>query len=311
MTTMTVSPPLYKRLIFWRRATQAFVALFFIALPFVNQYGLNFFYGNLLSFKAGTLPLADPLAVAQVGILAGSFTNDMLLGAGLVLALALLLGSVFCSWICPFGLLSELLYKHSVNKWGATLSGRFGESGESRRQSSRKQSSRWGYGFFFKLAVMLTGLLLCLLVLTVPFLNQFSMPGWFTRLWQAAALEEYDTIFSALALLGFILLLELIWQKRLWCRYLCPQSVMISLARLFTPRSLGIAFAPAKCVCKGKKPCSQACSLNLEPRSNRLGQKLACTNCGQCVESCAQHGKALSFSFKSLKSAKRFTNPTS
>ncbi|KAF4531304.1 hypothetical protein B566_EDAN019407 [Ephemera danica] len=67
----------------------------------------------MLSFKAGALPLADPLAVAQVAVATGGFTQDMLLGAGLVLLLAAFCGPVFCSWACPFGLLSELLYTES------------------------------------------------------------------------------------------------------------------------------------------------------------------------------------------------------
>lgn len=303
---MTDSKPGYKTLLFWRRNSQAFAALLFIVLPFANKYGLNLFYGNLLSFKAGIVPLADPLAITQVGILTGSFTSDMLMGAGLVLALALLLGPVFCSWLCPFGLLSELAHRRPVSGPVSELvsesgGGRYEKSGQS---ASRKPLGRRGYGVFLKLAIMLTGLFLCLLVASLPFLNQLSLPGWYSRLWQAAALEEYNTIFSALTLIGVVLLLEFILRKRLWCGYLCPQSVLISLARLLAPRSLHIAFQADKCICKGKKPCSQACSLDLEPRSKRLGQKLACTNCGQCVESCARHGRALSFAVRPLKAAK-------
>jgi ferredoxin-type protein NapH len=42
-----------------------------------------------------------------VALKSGYITSDLLLGAGIALLLALVLGTVFCSWVCHFGVLSE------------------------------------------------------------------------------------------------------------------------------------------------------------------------------------------------------------
>lgn len=277
----------------WRRTLQIAVALLFIAVPFFNAYGVQWFYGNLLSFKVGGLPLADPLAVAQVGMAAMSFTGDMLLGAGLVVLLAMILGPVFCSWLCPFGLFSELLHTCAAHRKKNP-----GQTAASPRRPFRKAFyRRWG-GFFVKLLLVFAGLALCLLPDPLLFLNQLSLPGWYSRVWQAVALGELTGVFLGLSLLAGVLFTEMIVKRRLWCRYVCPQSVLISLARLLNPRSLRVVFQAGKCTCKKDAPCSRACSLDLEPRSHRLGRQLACTNCGQCIETCAAYGSALSFGVK-------------
>ena len=277
----------------WRRTLQVAVALLFIAVPFLNKYGVHWFYGNLLSFKVGALPLADPLAVAQVGVASGSFTADMLLGAGLVLLLAMIFGSVFCSWLCPIGLFSELLH--------TSVTGRSKELGQTSasplRPSQKVFYYRWG-GFFVKILLIFMGLALCLIPEPLLFLNQLSLPGWYSRFWQAVALGELTGVFLGIGLISMVLFTEMILKQRLWCRYLCPQSVLISLARLLSPRSLRVVFQAKKCTCKRDSPCKKACSLGLEPRSRKLEQKLACTNCGQCIETCSAYGKALSFGVK-------------
>jgi len=95
----------------YRRCSQIGVALAFILIPLLNHYRISYFTGNFLFFYAAGLPLADPLAVLQITLKNYYLSVDLLIGAGIALGLAMILGTVFCSWVCPFGLLSELTYE--------------------------------------------------------------------------------------------------------------------------------------------------------------------------------------------------------
>jgi len=104
-----------------RRAVQAGIAGFFILLPVLNENGFDVIWGNFLNIHVGSLTFSDPLAVLQ-GIVKNRYLPvGLLISAGMVLAIAFCLGTVFCSWICPFGLLSELAYPYFANGYSPNL----------------------------------------------------------------------------------------------------------------------------------------------------------------------------------------------
>jgi ferredoxin-type protein NapH len=266
---------------FWRRLGQIGVALAFILIPYLNPRGWNTFRGNFLSFNAAGLPLADPLAVAQVGIKGGEIPGDLLIGAGISLILALSLGTVFCSWICPFGLLSEWL--HHI----------------SRRLRARPPGGpgRRNHGFLIRLLLLIPGFAILWFLTEDLWFNQLSLPGWYARIFQLYFNQAQ--ISWAVGLLAGVLLVEVAAQNRLWCRYLCPQSVLITAARLLNPWHLKVVYAREKCICsKDQDPCRRSCHLGLNPKALPHPYDLECTNCGDCVLTCKKYGRALRFRFR-------------
>ena len=106
---MTSSPAIYVGI---RRCAQTLTALVFCLLPWLNAPGAHQFTlisGSLFALDLGGLPFADPVAALQVAVGGFAPAPRLLLGAVLSLGLALLLGRVFCSWICPYGFFSELV----------------------------------------------------------------------------------------------------------------------------------------------------------------------------------------------------------
>ncbi len=96
----------------YRRAFQIFVAVAFIVIPYMNRSRYSFVYGNFFSFHMFGIPLADPLAVLQLTVKNLNWpTLDNTIGTLLPLVLAFFMGTVFCSWICPYGLFSEWIQK--------------------------------------------------------------------------------------------------------------------------------------------------------------------------------------------------------
>ena len=262
-----------------RRMVQVAVAGAFILIPWLNHLQISWVYGNFLSMKVYKLPLADPLAVLQIILKNNYWTLDLLVGAGIALGLAALLGTVFCSWICPFGLISEL---------GLALN--------PRHPKKTKPRSR---GCKIKFIIFGAGILGFLVFSTTPVLNQLSLPAWYSRIFQFWF--EQGHISLALAALPGLALAEGLLGRRLWCRYICPQSVIISLAKQINPRRLRVNYTPKSCTCKGQSPCASACTLDLNPRRFKTFPETECTNCGDCTIVCKEYGKALTFGFGPVK----------
>ena len=263
----------------YRRTFQILVAVAFIVIPIVNRYRYSYVYGNFLSFHMFGIPLADPLAILQLTIRNFYFTVDNFVGALLPLLLAVTLGTVFCSWVCPYGLLSE---------WTHRLA---------RRGRKGKGRGLRGRGYPVKLALFLAGFIGFFFFSTTPILNQLSMPAWYARFFQYYFGQDFVSLCFLFIL--FVLLLEYLSATRLWCRYVCPQSVLINLAKLANPKKrLQVVFDQDKCICRpGYERCEMACSLRLRPKSLQERLELECSNCGDCVVACKKMGRALRFSF--------------
>lgn len=261
-----------------RRCCQVCIILLFIAIPILNKNRYSLFYGNLLSFHFWIIPLADPLAVLQLTLKNLSITLDSLVGALLVLSLAFFLGTVFCSWICPFGFFSEL----AVN-FGKKIFGRRSINAAGKRS-----------GFRWKLVIFGAGIVFFLIFSTTPVLNQLSLPAWYTRFFQYLFGQGHVSL-SILVLLA-LLLMEFFVRRRFWCRYICPQSVLISLVKRLNRKRLRVVFDQRKCRCKGSPdPCAMVCTLSLKPKRVGNVSEIECTNCGDCVVICGKIGQALKF----------------
>jgi ferredoxin-type protein NapH len=261
-------------LLFWRRLTQVALVGLMAAVPFLCLKDVTWITGGYFAVDVLGLPLGDPLAALQALASSGGLAGRALLGAGLALGLALALGPVFCFWACPYGLASEL-----VRSLRARIKPRPRPLGD--RGSFRTRALVAG-----------AGLALVAALAQPPLLNLLSMPGWWSRFFQHLALD--GALWPALAFV-LALALESVLGRRVWCRFLCPQSVLLSLARRFSPVALRVRFDKRRCVCaKGREGCLAACSLDLDPRLGQ-GTALACGNCGDCVTACTSRGRALSF----------------
>lgn len=256
-----------------RRATQFSIAALFILVPWLNAQGFTHIRGNFLSATVFGIPLADPLTAVQVFITSGSPGVKLITGALIALAVAAILGAVFCSWVCPYGLVSEL--NQSLN----------------RRVRNIRYKRRIS-GFAVKTIVISMILIAIVFLGLPPILNHLSLPGWYSRTAQTWFLSG---LFPA----GIILLLgamavDLLSGMRLWCRYCCPQSYLLMLVQRFSPKRLRIMYDPQRCTCApGSSPCRNACPLLLNPKARQSYLELECNNCRECVDECARHGGAI------------------
>ena len=269
------------RLIAVRRAVQLLVVAGLCLLPWVNAAGWRGVSGSFFALDFFGIPFADPVGAAQVAAMGFLPAGRLMGGAMLSLAVALLLGRVFCSWVCPYGLLSELVYALRWRRAGVRLVVR--------------------HAFWGKILLLVLGLVAALGV-GFPVLGIVSLPGELSLLpvlaWQG---DGVWLLLGAAAVPLAALLLEFATGKRLWCRFVCPQSVLLGAAARCLPAKtpgLRIGWQAEKCTCKGKAPCQQACSLDLNPRRKGGPDRQNCTHCGDCVNTCDGYGKALGWAAK-------------
>lgn len=246
----------------WRRGAQLSVAALYLALPFANGAGLVAVLGSLASTRVGRVDLVEPAAALSALLAAGRDARApaILLGAAPAVLLALALGPVFCSWLCPFGLLSEALDR---------LRGRR-RSRPGAHEALRRPR-----------AILLGAVLAASALLALPLGALLAGP----RAISVAALEALHlravSPFAA-AVLGALLAADALLPRRLFCRALCPAGALANAMR--TPWTLRVAHAPARCTCAGAPSCHAACPWGVDPRHARRFD--GCTSCLACVDAC-------------------------
>ena len=258
-----------------RRPAQLVVVLAFVLLPWANVRGWTRIYGSLFALNVYGVPFADPLSALQVLVIEGHFAARLWTGAALVLLMACVLGRFFCGWLCPYGLLSELVY--ALRR---------------RLPPLLREDAGARHAYWLRMALCAMGLVAAC-VCAFPVLQRFSMPGELS-LAPVRVLLNWDMGAALLAPPGMVLLVEGISGKRLWCRYACPQSVSLALAAQGFPGGFGVRWTRARCACPpDDRPCRRACSLGLTPRQKNGPPRSECVQCARCVTACADRGAAL------------------
>jgi ferredoxin-type protein NapH len=232
-------------------------------------------HGSLWSMKIQDFRLSDPLAVMTAPEL-------LWVSALIPIGVALLLGRVFCSWLCPMGLLSDLV------------------------TDIRRMLKRIRVEFFaFALSPNLKYVVLAVgvgfyLVASVSLFFPIYPPRILSDLVREALVGK--VLLQGPLLIGAILLLELLFVRRLWCRCLCPGSAVYSI--LGSTRVLRIRRDAQTCT--DCKDCDDVCPHELAPSHKALGGE--CDNCGLCRAACQPRALHYSLGLPAFAKAKGDSN---
>nr|WP_284614949.1 NosR/NirI family protein [Rubrivivax pictus] len=165
---------------------------------------------------------------------------------------------LFCGWICPFGSLSELLYKLG----GAVGLKRF-QFSVPRRWHDRLKWVKYGV-FFGLVAVSMFSMPVAEMLAEVePFKTTFLV-GWGQRAWPY-------TLFMAV-LLGLSIFVE-----RPFCKYLCPLGASLAMPSTF--RWFGLR---RKQECSTCKACAVGCGAQAIDAHGRIDHR-ECLHCLDCM----------------------------
>lgn len=269
-----------------RRGVQLVVALFYLALPLANAKGLEAVAGTLASLELGPVDLTEPAAGLSAALAAGRVTLVLALGMAPVVLLALVLGPVFCSWVCPWGLVSEGIdaarQRLRPRPWPA-------------RSWLTVRRLRWG---------TLAGLLCLGLFFGAPLAALVSAPRLASSLaLEALFLKAVSPVTGGLLLA--LLALEAFGPRRIWCRALCPVGAIANALR--TPRTLRIGYSAESCLHPRVPLCHSGCRWGLDPRA--IGRFDACTNCLACVDGCPSGALRPVFKPRTARAVDRVESP--
>lgn len=248
----------------WRRlAALAFLVLLLLAGP----REVRILEGSTgASRLLGAVPFVDPLATLEASLAARQATETMLLGTGLLVLAALVLGPVFCGWVCPLGLLLDL------NQWVRRRIYRL-------RRKPVPSPTRVPTAGRFLLLGVLTGVAL---IATLPVFQVLSPIHLLVR----------ALLFGAtLGLLVVATILVVEWfVPRLWCRALCPLGALYGVLGRHAP--FRVRIDPALAAHRACGLCGASCPMGIPvterhaPAGPTSLLDAGCTRCGSCVDAC-------------------------
>jgi ferredoxin-type protein NapH len=270
----------YRRLNRLRGLAQLLALAFLVAVPVLNRAGVHWIVGTLYSISIGELDIADPAMTLQTVLLTKDVFPRLLLAAAVPAVLALVLGRVFCSWLCPYNTLLE---------WVDRFERRFLKQRWTRKHRRPIEANPHPFAYW----AILAGLLLAAVTFGVPLLSWLSAPGIVSSQIAQAVLGMGPGL--ELGIVAVLLVAEVALARRFWCKYACPVGATFSLFR--TRRTLRIACDASRCTCgSGSEACAVACPLGLLPRAGDVYPH--CFNCGSCLAACEKMRRgALRFRF--------------
>lgn len=193
---------------------------------------------------------------------------------GIILLQMLILGRTVCGWLCPFGLVQDLLYKIKTPK-----------------VKKGKVTRALSY-----LKYVLLGVFVIALPIIYNYLLKFPVPTFCKYICPIGTLEgalpllinpfneltveNLGLLFSWKFTLMLIILTSSIFIYRVFCRFLCPMGALLGLFNRFSV--LGITVNEEKCNHCGK--CVRDCKMDVK----KVGDS-ECIVCGECKNGCPCH----------------------
>ncbi|MCP5107198.1 MAG: 4Fe-4S binding protein [bacterium] len=228
--------------------------------------------GSVWTMDIFGFKISDPLAVLESSVTTLYLYWPLLLSMVVPLLFTLVLGRVYCGWLCPVNLVLEI---------NAKLRKLLEKTGYRTRDIVFSRRTKYAVLVFGLMAAYIAGM---------PLLSLLYPPAVISR-------EIFYKIYNGfwgngLLIIGLIVFIELILSKRWWCRYICPGGAVYIGLSVF--RRLRIRRDDGRCDECGK--CVPVCPYDLDPMKKELTAE--CDHCGLCIAACAPDALKYSFSWK-------------
>ncbi|WP_448807710.1 4Fe-4S binding protein [Aminobacterium mobile] len=189
--------------------------------------------------------------------------SSFVLFIGVVL-MTIVVGRVFCSWICPLGTLGELSAK------GAR---KLGIASRELPNYIDRPARYLKYGILF---------LIIFLTWKLGTLVWRDYDPWVAWMHLSAGWGEIAGKPWAFVILFGTVIAASLWIERFWCRYLCPLGAILALGQKLS--LIKVNRQPSSCVhCH---QCHIACPVNLDPEPKEVEKSGECLACGRCTDRC-------------------------
>lgn len=196
--------------------------------------------------------------------------------AGLLLAFGVLFGRAVCGWLCPFGLLQELIHKIPSPKWKVKK-------------------------VFLSVKYVILVVFVLLFPIAVTDYMGMGKPAFCQYICPAGTLEggifllaaheglrkSIGALFTLKMAILLVTILGCILIYRFFCRILCPLGAIYGLFNKISIYHLEVD----EHKCNGCGKCHKVCQMGVDPVKEP--QSAECIRCGHCVDACPQEAVCL------------------
>lgn len=193
--------------------------------------------------------------------------------AGFLIFIGALVGRFVCGWLCPFGLVQELLHKIPFPRKLKTFKG-------------DRLLRKLKYVILVVFVILLPMFLVDLLGQGAPYFCKLICPvgtlegGIPLTILNEGLRGAIGWLYTwKVAILAVVLVLSIIIHRP-FCKYICPLGAIYSV---FNPISV-FRYHVDKEKCVGCGACAKACGMGCDPVQN--ANSLECIRCGQCKQVC-------------------------
>lgn len=261
----------------WRNrrwATLVAVNLLFVVSFY---FDIQILEGALTASRFVGFHMIDLNSALQVMLAHKHIIVNLVIGTGTVLAFWLLLGGrSFCSWVCPYHLLAEWAEKLHVLLVRKRLV----------TDQNIHRGLRSVFWVVFAVLAFATGYTVFEAISPTGILSRALIYGPGLALLWVLALLVFEVFFS----------------KRAWCRYVCPIGLTYGVVGIFSP--VRVKYTLQSCFHEGdcRKVCLVPHVLETVIKGRAQDTEVAigpdCTRCGLCIDACPTG--SLNFEVKGL-----------
>ncbi|MGE5894169.1 MAG: 4Fe-4S binding protein, partial [bacterium] len=291
-----------------RRITQGIFLLLFLFL-FIQTESKGM---DELGYPVKLFLDFDPLILVTTLLASHSAAKWFYLSL-ILIVITLVLGRVFCGWVCPLGTLNNMV-------------------GSLRKMNAKRVSLNWHRVKYFILVFLLASSVFTLQLVGVmdplsllirsfslgiyPFFNYLTR-AFFDSIYALnppVVVDVSESVYSFLKrtvlafqqpsfiqgfFIGILFLIVMglnLFERRFWCRYLCPLGALLGVLSRFSLLKRSVSEGCTEC-----GACAGVCQGNASPDVKGGWKDAECYACYNCDDVCPQN--AVSFGFRGKKEA--------
>ena len=263
----------------WRWISIITINLLFFLSFFID---FQFLEGTLNGSRLLGFHLIDPFTALEIFVAQHHIHTNVIIGSVTLIVFYFLAGGkAYCSWVCPYGLLSEIgehIHMKLVRK-------------KIIKERKYNPNIRFFFWVAFLVAAAVDGYLVFEAINPIGIFSRFITYGWSL----------------AIVWVVIVLLFEILFSRRMWCKYICPVGTTYNMLGWISMTK--VKWDMEKCDHCGA--CLSACfeehvlqftkpKYDKERKEKGIKTQLVvngdCTLCGRCFDVC--HTDAYEYDFR-------------